>query len=190
MKRKISILSKGLLPFLALPSLSMQAQEHKQAQAEKDKSYPNVIFIMVDDLGIGDLGCYGQKQIKTPSIDKLAKNGIRFAQHYSGSTVSAPSRCALLTGKHKGNAFIRGNKGTIGPDGENYNYPLSSDEKTVADFFKQKNYTTACIGKWGLGGPESEGHPLKHGFDYFSVIWVKLMHIVIIHVFCGKMRQR
>lgn len=128
---------------------------------------PNVIYMMVDDLGVGDLGCYGQKQIKTPAIDRLAARGVRFAQHYSGSTVSAPSRCSLMTGKHTGNAFIRGNKGVKGPDGEQYDYPLKNDEVTVAEIFKKYDYITACIGKWGMGGPESEGHPLKQGFDYF-----------------------
>jgi len=138
-----------------------------QSQIKTAVQTPNVIYIMADDLGIGDLGCYGQKQIKAPAIDRLAANGVRFAQHYSGATVSAPSRCSLMTGKHTGHSYIRGNKGTTGPDSEKYDYPLSAGETTVADIFKQHNYVTACIGKWGLGGPESEGHPNKHGFDYF-----------------------
>lgn len=137
------------------------------AQNRANNSTPNVIYMMVDDLGIGDLGCYGQKQIKTPAIDRLAAKGVRFAQHYSGSTVSAPSRCAVMTGKHTGNTFIRGNKGVKGPDGEQYDYPLKDEEITVAEIFKKNNYVTACIGKWGMGGPESEGHPNKQGFDYF-----------------------
>ncbi len=140
---------------------------YAQAQQNVEKTHPNIVYIMVDDLGIGDLGCYGQKQIKTPAIDKLAANGVRFAQHYSGSTVSAPSRCALMTGKHIGHAYIRGNKGTKGPDGEQYDYPLKDSEVTVAEILKRQDYVTACIGKWGMGGPESEGHPNKQGFDYF-----------------------
>lgn len=147
------------LPLALLPALTAQAQDKEKL--------PNIIYMMVDDLGIGDLGCYGQKQIKTPAIDKLAARGVRFAQHYSGSTVSAPSRCSLITGKHTGNTYIRGNKGVKGPDGESYDYPLKDDEITVAEVLKKHNYTTACIGKWGMGGPESEGHPLKQGFDYF-----------------------
>lgn len=128
---------------------------------------PNVILIMADDLGIGDLGCYGQQQIQTPNIDDMAQHGIKFMQHYSGSTVSAPSRCALLTGKHMGHAAIRGNKKVAGSDSLLYEIPLPKSEITVADIFKMKGYTTACIGKWGLGGPGTEGIPREHGFDYF-----------------------
>jgi len=133
----------------------------------QSQNLPNVIYIMADDLGIGDLGCYGQTKIKTPAIDRLAENGMRFTQHYAGSTVSAPSRCSLMTGKHTGNAYIRGNKDAKSADGDTYDYPLAKDETTVADIFKKRDYATACIGKWGMGGPESEGHPNKHGFDYF-----------------------
>lgn len=129
--------------------------------------YPNVIYIMADDLGIGDVGVYGQKIIKTPAMDKLAKNGMVFTQHYSGSTVCAPSRCSIVTGKHTGHAFVRGNKGQIASDGKKYDYPLAASEITVAEIMKQQNYTTACVGKWGLGGPGSEGHPNNQGFDYF-----------------------
>jgi len=132
-----------------------------------EKKSPNVIYIMADDLGIGDLGCYGQQFIKTPGIDKLAANGVRFAQHYAGCTVSAPSRCSLITGKHTGHAFIRGNKGVVNDEGDRFDYPLANDEITVGEIMKNKNYTTACIGKWGLGGPNTEGHPNNQGFDYF-----------------------
>ena len=155
------IIGKSFIPMLLLSPLSVIAQE----KASQDR--PNVIYIMADDLGIGDLGCYGQKQIKTPSIDRLAANGMLFAQHYSGSTVSAPSRCALLTGKHTGNSYIRGNKGVVSPDGSRYDEPLKADEVTVAEIFKRKDYATACVGKWGMGGPGSEGHPNLQGFDYF-----------------------
>ena len=133
----------------------------------KDENLPNVIYIMADDLGIGDLGCYRQNNIKTPAIDSLVANGMRFAQHYAGCTVSAPSRCCLLTGKHTRHAYIRGNRGVKALDGYNYDYPLANSEITVAEIFKRKNYTTACIGKWGLRGSESEGHPTRQGFDYF-----------------------
>jgi arylsulfatase A-like enzyme len=128
---------------------------------------PNVIYIMADDLGIGDLGCYGQRFIETPAIDRLAANGTRFAQHYSGCTVSAPSRASLMTGLHTGHSYIRGNKSITGPDGWPYDYPLADGELTAAEVMKSGGYATACIGKWGLGGPESEGHPTKQGFDYF-----------------------
>ena len=128
---------------------------------------PNVVFIMADDLGIGDVGCYGQQRIKTPAIDQLAKNGLKFTQHYSGSTVSAPSRCVLLTGKHTGHSYIRGNKGYKAEDGRYYDLNLADEEITLGEIFKTRNYTTACVGKWGLGGPSGVGHPNKQGFDYF-----------------------
>lgn len=127
----------------------------------------NVVFILADDLGIGDLGCYGQKWIKTPAIDALAAEGMMFTQHYAGSTVSAPSRCVLLTGKHTGHSVIRGNKGGITIGGRPYDTSLSSQEVTVGEVFKMRHYATACVGKWGLGGPSSEGHPNCQGFDYF-----------------------
>ncbi len=93
------------------------------AQTTTAEKSPNVIYIMADDLGIGDLGCYGQRQIKTPNIDGIAQNGMKFMQHYSGSTVSAPSRCALITGKHMGHAAIRGNAKVAGSDGLLYETP-------------------------------------------------------------------
>lgn len=128
---------------------------------------PNVIFILADDLGIGDLGCYGQRIIRTPNIDRLAAEGMKFTNHYSGSTVSAPSRCALLTGKHTGHTYVRGNKSYRDEDGRIYDLNLPQGETTVAEIFKSKDYVTACIGKWGMGGPQGEGHPNRKGFDYF-----------------------
>lgn len=154
---------KNILKTLGLATISVAPFLASNAQEQK----PNVIYIMADDLGIGDLGCYGQTKIKTPGIDKLAANGVLFTQHYSGSTVSAPSRCSLMTGKHIGHASIRGNYGVRGSDGESYDLSLPKGEITVADIFKQSDYSTACIGKWGMGAPESEGIPSKHGFDYF-----------------------
>lgn len=135
-----------------------------KAQTEK---LPNVIYIMADDLGIGDLGCYGQKYIKTPNIDLLAKEGIRFAQHYASAPVCGPSRSSLITGQHTGHTPIRGNK-LAGDNADNlFDLALPKDEITLAEIMKQKNYATACIGKWGLGGPSSEGSPNNQGFDYF-----------------------
>ena len=124
---------------------------------------PNVIFILADDLGYGDLGCFGQKLIKTPNIDRLAAEGMRFTQAYAGATVCAPSRCSLMTGKHNGHAFIRGNK-EIQPEGQ---VPMPADTFTVAHLMKQAGYTTGIIGKWGLGKPDSESVPGKMGFDDF-----------------------
>jgi len=127
----------------------------------KDK--PNIIFIMADDLGYGDLGCYGQKEIKTPNIDRLAAEGMRFTDHYAGSTVCAPSRCSLMTGLHTGHTYVRGNR-EIKPMGQ---LPLQADTVTVARVLKEAGYSTALTGKWGLGGPGSTGIPNKQGFDYF-----------------------
>ena len=124
---------------------------------------PNIVFVLADDMGIGDLGCYGQKNIQTPNIDSLADKGILFTQHYSGSAVSAPSRCSLMTGKDMGHAYIRGNMGTA----DGFDIPLAASEITVAEILKKQGYSTACVGKWGLGGPNTEGHPNNQGFDYF-----------------------
>lgn len=134
-----------------------------------DDRSPNIIYILADDLGYGELGSYGQTKIKTPNLDKLARHGMRFTQHYSGSPVCASSRCVLMTGKHTGHSYIRGNteKGGWGPDEPEGQYPLLDKEVTVAEILKKKNYATAVIGKWGLGGPGSEGHPNFQGFDFF-----------------------
>ena len=121
------------------------------------KKKPNIIFILADDLGYGDLGCYGQKIIKTPNIDKLAKEGMRFTDHYAGSTVCAPSRCCLMTGYHTGHALIRGNA----------NVPLRPSDVTVAELLKGAGYYTGIIGKWGLGEADSTGIPNRQGFDYW-----------------------
>jgi arylsulfatase A-like enzyme len=118
---------------------------------------PNIIFILADDLGYGDPGCYGQKLIKTPNIDRLATQGTRFTQCYAGSTVCAPSRCALMTGLHTGHARIRGNA----------NVPLEPGDLTVAEVLQRAGYTTGIVGKWGLGEPGSTGVPNKKGFDYW-----------------------
>lgn len=124
---------------------------------------PNLIYIMADDLGYGDLGCYGQQRIKTPCLDRMAAEGLRFTDHYAGNTVCAPSRCSLMTGVHSGHAYVRGNK-EIKPMGQ---LPLPETAVTVAGLLKKAGYQTALIGKWGLGGPGSTGHPNLQGFDYF-----------------------
>ncbi len=142
-------------------------------------SKPNIVFIIGDDLGYNDLGCYGQKIIETPNIDALAQNGIRFTQYYSGSPVSAPSRCVLLTGKHSGHAFIRANhewpeRGDVwnfvkmeeDPSLEGQ-YPIPGETITFSKILQKSGYKTACIGKWGLGAPFTDGVPNKQGFDLF-----------------------
>lgn len=128
---------------------------------------PNIVFVLVDDMGIGDIGCYyGQPKIKTPNLNELASKSLLFMQHYSGSTVSAPSRCSLLTGKHTGAAYVRGNRGVKTAEG-NFDLHLPEEETTVAEVLKQKGYATMCVGKWGLGGPKTSGSPINKGFDYF-----------------------
>jgi arylsulfatase A-like enzyme len=118
---------------------------------------PNIIFILADDLGYGDLGCYGQKEIATPNIDRIAKEGLIFTDHYAGSTVCAPSRCSLMTGLHTGHCWIRGNA----------LIPLRPSDVTVAELLKKAGYTTGIIGKWGLGEAGTTGIPNKKGFDYW-----------------------
>ncbi len=124
---------------------------------------PNIIYIMVDDAGYGDFSCYGQKKFKTPNIDRLAKEGMRFTQHYSGSTVCAPTRCSLMTGKHTGHCVVRGNR-EVRPVGQ---APMAGSEVTVAELLKQAGYKTGAFGKWGMGFPGSEGDPMNQGFDVF-----------------------
>ena len=124
---------------------------------------PNIILIMADDLGSAELGCYGQKIIRTPSIDKLAAGGMKFTRFYAGNAVCAPSRCALMTGKHMGHAAVRNNR-EVKPEGQ---HPIPADEVTMASLLHAKGYTTAAMGKWGLGMFGSTGDPLKHGFDLF-----------------------
>ncbi|WOH36621.1 arylsulfatase [Thalassotalea fonticola] len=127
---------------------------------------PNIIYILADDLGYSELGAYGQTKIKTPNIDNLAKEGIQFTQHYSGSAVCAPSRSTFIEGKHSGNAHVRGNTGDGNKGRMRGNHPLP-DTRTIADMFKEQGYATAAIGKWGLGGMVGTGHPNDHGFDLF-----------------------
>ena len=124
---------------------------------------PNIVFILADDLGYGDLGCYGQKVIRTPCIDQMAAEGMRFTDHYAGSTVCAPSRCSLMTGLHTGHTYVRGNK-EIRPMGQ---LPLPAGTETLPRMLKRAGYKTALIGKWGLGGPDTAGTPNNQGFDYF-----------------------
>jgi arylsulfatase len=140
---------------------------------------PNLVFILADDLGYGELGSYGQELIETPHIDLLAQEGIRFTQHYSGSPVCAPSRCVLLTGLHSGHAYIRGND-EWSERGDVWNFsaafedpnlegqrPLPPGTETVGRLLQNAGYKTAIVGKWGLGGPLTEGIPNLQGFDFF-----------------------
>ncbi|MBN1351758.1 sulfatase-like hydrolase/transferase [candidate division KSB1 bacterium] len=124
----------------------------------ENHSKPNIIFIMADDLGYADLGCYGSKAIQTPRIDRLAAEGMKFTQFYSGCCVCAPARCTLMTGKHTGHATVRGNTGGI---------PLPDSEITIAELLRKAGYATGGFGKWGLGDLDTAGVPEKQGFDEF-----------------------
>jgi arylsulfatase A-like enzyme len=146
--RSLAIVAGLLLPFFVNPAM---------AQTPAAARKPNIIFILADDLGYGDLGCYGQQKIKTPNLDKMAAQGLRFKQVYAGSTVCAPSRCALMTGKNTGHCRIRGN----------LDVPLEAKEITIATLLKSLGYATGLVGKWGLGEPGTTGVPNRQGFDYF-----------------------
>jgi arylsulfatase A-like enzyme len=118
---------------------------------------PNIIFILADDLGYGDLGCYGQREIKTPNIDRMAEEGMLFTQHYAGSTVCAPSRCVLMSGLHTGHARVRANSRVL----------MEQGDVTVAEILRCAGYARAAIGKWGVGHPPPPGDPARNGFDHF-----------------------
>ncbi|MHC5004847.1 MAG: sulfatase-like hydrolase/transferase, partial [Planctomycetota bacterium] len=139
------------------------------AVAPDDPRPPNVLLILADDLGYAELGCYGQQIIRTPHIDRLAAEGMRFTQHYSGSPVCAPSRCTLLTGKHTGHAYIRANyeMGGWERDAREGQLHLPDGTVTLGTLLQQRGYATSAIGKWGLGGPETTGHPNVQGFDHW-----------------------
>lgn len=153
--RTVRIALLVVLLVLATPSaLSVAAQRAAR---------PNVIFVLADDLGYGELGCFGQQHIRTPHLDRLAKQGMRLTQHYSGNAVCAPSRCVLMTGLHPGHAFIRNNR-SVEPEGQ---YPIPAGTATVARLLGQQVYATGAFGKWGLGPPASHAEPLAQGFDRF-----------------------
>jgi len=150
-----------LFIFLIAVLLNSCTSKTKQETTETQK--PNIVYILADDLGWGDLSCYGQTHFSTPNIDKLAESGMRFTQHYAGCTVCAPSRSSLMTGQTTGHTFIRGNK-EWNPEGQ---YPLEADAITMAEALKNEGYATGAFGKWGLGYPGSEGDPNMQGFDEF-----------------------
>jgi len=133
------------------------------SSAPKNEPLPNIVFILADDLGYGDLSCYGQKIFSTPNIDRIAEQGMLFTQHYAGCTVCAPSRSSLMTGLHTGHTPIRGNKGWK-PEG---NWPLPANTFTLGKMFQSKGYTTGAFGKWGLGFIDSEGDPNLQGINEF-----------------------
>ena len=142
--------------FIIIATIILISANSTKAGKEASRK-PNLIFILADDLGYGDLGCFGQKKIKTPNLDGMAKKGMKLTQFYAGSTVCAPSRCVLMTGLHTGHAYIRGNG----------RHNLRPSDFTVAELFKKAGYKTGCFGKWGLGNEGTDGIPTKQGFDSF-----------------------
>jgi arylsulfatase A-like enzyme len=165
MKKPLNIAWIGLFTFLVA--------------CQETPKPPNIIYILADDLGYGELGVYGQKWIETPNLDALAANGMRFIRHYSGAPVCAPARCVLLTGQHSGHAFVRGND-EWGERGRVWDYqamyddpslegqrPLPDSIVTVAELLQKQGYQTGMVGKWGLGAPNTEGLPNRQGFDFF-----------------------
>ena len=128
---------------------------------------PNIIFILADDLGYGDLSCYGQQKFRTPNIDRLAAEGMKFTAHYAGNNVCAPSRCTLLSGKHPGHAYIRDNRGGVGVGSPEGQEPVPVGELILPLTLKQLGYTLGAFGKWGLGPVGSSGDPNRQGFDLF-----------------------
>lgn len=140
---------------------------------------PNIVYIYADDLGYGELGCYGQQKIRTPHLDRLASEGMRFTQHYSGAPVCAPSRCMLMTGKHSGHSYIRGNyeMGGFEDEKEGGQMPLHENAFTIAHMLRERGYATGLVGKWGMGVTGTTGSPLKQGFDhYFGYLDQKQAH--------------
>lgn len=151
----------ALILLLLLAFVLLTQPDSLKAQTRRAK--PNIVFILADDLGYGDLGSYGQKKIRTPNLDRMADEGMRFTQFYAGSPVCAPSRCVLMTGKHGGHAYIRDNR-EVQPEGQ---WPIPAEETTIAEALKAQGYATGAFGKWGLGFVGSEGDPNKQGFDLF-----------------------
>ncbi len=157
------IKSKKLYTTFFLFLLTAALSINVKAQQKSSSKQPNIILIVADDLGYGDLGCYGQQKIETPNLDKMAKGGMKFTQFYAGTAVCAPSRAALMTGLHTGHTPISGNKG-VKPEGQ---FPLPDTTVTIASVLQKRGYTTAAFGKWGLGFPGSTGEPLRQGFTTF-----------------------
>lgn len=153
MKKSIQLLILILSTIISIGNIAAQTRSKK----------PNIIFILADDLGYGDLGCYGQQKIATPNIDKLAKMGVRFTDFYSASTVCAPARASFMTGLHTGHSPIRGNRG-MKPEGQ---FPMHASSITFPMLLQQNGYTTAAFGKWALGFITTPGDPQKKGFDEF-----------------------
>lgn len=160
----------GLATLIIVAANLPQVICHVYADNLAEKSCrPNIVLILADDLGYGELGCYGQTKIRTPNVDRLASEGMRFTQHYSGAPVCAPARCVLMTGKHLGHAQVRGNRQAKQsfPQYDEGQHPIAADTVTFPSLLRNAGYATAAMGKWGLGPVGSTGDPNRHGFDLF-----------------------
>ena len=151
-----------LLATILVAALGCDSPADTDLSTSRSSEPPNIILSVADDLGYGDLGAYGQDRIRTPRLDRMANEGLRFTQFYAGSTVCAPSRSVLMDGRHTGHTYIRGNR-EIQPYGQE---PVPDSVVTLAEVLKNAGYRTGLVGKWGLGGPGSEGDPNNQGFDY------------------------
>jgi len=170
-RREFLYRSAGFATAAAMSLAGCETMPGENTPTSEITKMPNIIFIMADDLGYGDLGCYGQKEIQTPNIDQLAAEGTRFTDCYAGSTVCAPSRSVLMTGQHTGHTRVRNNMGKVGGTlvldngSPQRRVPLEIQDITVAEVLKQAGYATGITGKWGLGEPDNNGIPNKQGFD-------------------------
>lgn len=151
----------SLVVLVLIPCVVRCQEKPKPEKATPEK--PNIVYILADDLGYGEVGAYGQKKIKTPNLDRLATEGMRFTQHYSGAPVCAPSRCVLMSGISLNRAYVRGNR-EVKPEGQ---LPIPADVVTIPELLRPLGYVTGCIGKWGLGPPRTHGGPMQQGFDLF-----------------------
>src|SRR5215208_3047420 len=147
---------------LLLACVALTGGAGAQVRRGKSERPPNIILVVADDPGRGDLGAYGQRFIRTPNLDRMAREGMRFTDAYAPSPVCAPSRASLLTGLHQGHARVRGNTGRGGE-----RVPLRDEDVTVAEVLRGAGYRTGVVGKWGLGEPGTTGVPRRQGFDYF-----------------------
>jgi arylsulfatase A-like enzyme len=152
---------RDVLPAVLFVAAALALASPHAADAAQQRK-PNIIYIMADDLGYGDLSCFGQQKFATPNLDKLAAEGIKFTDYYAGSTVCAPTRCVLMTGVHTGHCYVRGNR-EVKPEGQ---APMPADIFTLPRMLKQAGYVTGMFGKWGLGAPGSPSDPVEH-FDVF-----------------------